>query len=61
MPSPTTGGQTLVFDGIDGFATVTLNGATLGRTENQHRTYRFDVSGLLDRSGNELVVSSTPR
>ncbi len=47
----------LVFEGIDGFATITLNGATLGRTENQHRLYRFDVSGLLDRSGNELVVA----
>ncbi len=47
----------LVFDGIDGFATVTLNDATLGRAENQHRTYRFDVSGLLDPSGNELVIA----
>ena len=41
----------LVFDGIDGFATITLNETTLGRAENQHRTYRFDVSGLLDRLG----------
>ena len=34
----------LVFDGLDTFATVTLNGVVLGRTENQHRTYRFDVT-----------------
>ena len=47
----------LVFDGIDGFATVTLNETMLGRAENQHRTYRFDVSGLLDPSGNELVIA----
>ena len=50
----------LVFDGIDGFATITLNGTTLGRAENQHRTYRFDVSRLLDRSGNELVDRVRP-
>jgi beta-mannosidase len=50
----------LVFEGIDGFATITLNETTLGRAENQHRTYRFDVSGLLDASGNELVIAFDP-
>src|SRR6185503_4063339 len=47
----------LVFEGVDGFATITLNGITLGRAENQHRTYRFDVSVLLSAAGNELVVA----
>ena len=36
-----------MFAGLDTFATVTLNGVVLGRTENQHRTYRFDVAAAL--------------
>ena len=47
----------LVFEGVDGFATITLSRISLGRTENQHRTYRFDVSALLSAAGNELVVA----
>jgi beta-mannosidase len=47
----------LVFEGVDGFATISLNGALLGRAENQHRIHRFDVSERLERFGNELVVA----
>lgn len=36
----------LVFDGLDTLATVRLDGAVIGETENMHRRYRFDVSGL---------------
>lgn len=48
----------LVFDGLDTVATVTLNGSEIARTKNMHRTYRFDVAGLLrtDGSDNQLVV-----
>ncbi|WP_233712090.1 glycoside hydrolase family 2 protein [Kribbella turkmenica] len=51
--------QELVAEGLDTVATVTLNGQELGRTRNQHRSYRFDVTGLLVAEGNELVVDFT--
>jgi len=47
----------LVADGLDTFATVVLNGIELGRTANQHRGYRFDVTDLLRPAGNELVIT----
>ncbi|WP_372983693.1 glycoside hydrolase family 2 protein [Microbacterium sp.] len=46
----------LVFDGLDTVATVSLNGEQIGRTFNQHRTYRFDVSDRLRAGANELEV-----
>lgn len=46
----------LVCDGLDTIASVVLNGVEVGRTENQHRTYRFDVAGVLRTGGNELEV-----
>lgn len=46
----------LVCDGLDTIATVVLNQTQLGRTENQHRTYRFDVGGVLRTGSNELEV-----
>jgi len=48
--------QDLFLDGLDTVATITLNGAEVGRTANQHRRYRFDVSALLRPGDNELVV-----
>ena len=49
--------QELVAEGLDTIATVRLNGAELGRTANQHRTYRFDVTAVLVAGENELVVT----
>jgi beta-mannosidase len=46
----------LVFDGLDTVATVTLNGTEVGRTANQHRSYRFDVAALVVDGENHLVV-----
>jgi len=46
----------LVAEGLDTMATVTVNGTVVGRTRNQHRTYRFDVTALLLEGENELVV-----
>ncbi|MEU3455821.1 glycoside hydrolase family 2 protein [Micromonospora sp. NPDC006766] len=46
----------LVCAGLDTIATVTLNGTEVGRTENQHRGYRFDVGALLRPGGNTLAV-----
>jgi beta-mannosidase len=38
----------LVFDGIDTYATILLNGDTLGETSNAHRAYRLPASHLID-------------
>ncbi|MFJ1538786.1 glycoside hydrolase family 2 protein [Micromonospora chalcea] len=46
----------LVCAGLDTVAAVTLNGVEVGRTENQHRSYRFDVRALLRPDGNTLAV-----
>ncbi|MBG6237324.1 beta-mannosidase [Mycetocola sp. CAN_C7] len=46
----------LVADGLDTAATLTLNGVEVGRTQNQHRGYRFDVAELLRDGENQLVV-----
>ncbi|WBB68540.1 glycoside hydrolase family 2 protein [Micromonospora sp. WMMD812] len=46
----------LVCAGLDTVATLTLNGVELGRTENMHRGYRFDVRSSLRPGGNTLTV-----
>ncbi|SCL29628.1 beta-mannosidase [Micromonospora nigra] len=46
----------LVCAGLDTVATVTLNGVEVGRTENMHRAYRFDVSSALRAEDNTLAV-----
>ena len=46
----------LVFEGLDCFGAVWLNGALLGRTENMFVAHRFDVTDALRAGGNELAV-----
>ena len=46
----------LVCRGLDTVATVTLNGTVVGRTANQHRSYRFPVRHLLREGANTLTV-----
>ncbi|KRD41169.1 beta-mannosidase [Cellulomonas sp. Root930] len=46
----------LVFDGIDTVATLTFDDHELGRTANQHRSYRFDLRGLLRPTAQRLRV-----
>lgn len=46
----------LVFDGLDTVARITLNEVVIGRTVNQHRTYRFDVRHVLRSGSNRLVI-----
>ncbi|WP_425560145.1 glycoside hydrolase family 2 protein, partial [Kineococcus glutinatus] len=48
--------QELVAHGLDTVAVLRLNGTEVGRAANQHRTHRFDVTGLLREGDNELVV-----
>ncbi|KAI0772566.1 glycoside hydrolase family 2 protein [Irpex lacteus] len=46
----------LVFDGLDTFATVFLNGSKILKTENQFVSHRVAVKSLLKPSGNELKI-----
>jgi len=47
----------LVFDGLDTVATITMGGRVVGEVANQHRSYRFDVTDVLEAGDNELVVA----
>src|SRR4051794_17912620 len=47
----------LVCQGLDTVATVELNGAVLARTQNMHRTYRFDLRPVLRDGDNLLAVT----
>ncbi len=46
----------LVFEGLDTFADVHLNGELLLSADNSHRTWRLPVQGKLRAGGNELRV-----
>jgi len=43
-------------EGLDTFATLTLNGRRIAKTDNQHRTYEFDVKRLLKAGKNTVEV-----
>jgi beta-mannosidase len=47
----------LVAYGLDTVAEIELNGTPVARTENQHRSYRFDVRELLVDGENTLTVT----
>jgi beta-mannosidase len=47
----------LVFEGIDTYSTIMLNGEVLLHTDNMFRTYVVDVTGKLKPEDNELWVS----
>lgn len=49
--------QYLVFDGLDTFAEIRLNGVFLGETDNMFRRYTFDLTSLLRAGRNELEVT----
>ncbi len=46
----------LVCDGLDTLASLALNGAPLGKTNNMFRQYRWEVKSVLHAGENELVV-----
>ena len=51
----------LVADGLDTVATISLNGIEVGRTKNQHRTYRFNLTDLLSQPlGLSREATETP-
>jgi beta-mannosidase len=47
----------LVFDGLDTFASVTVNGRALLTADNAHRRWRTDAKPLLKPGRNEIVVA----
>ncbi len=47
----------LVFDGLDTVARIELNGVHIADTANQHRSFRFDVAGLIRADENTLTVT----
>ena len=50
----------LLFEGLDTFATVYLNGLEIGSTENMLVEHAFDVTGLLRQGENVLAVKFDP-
>ena len=46
----------IVFDGIDVYSEIFLNGQSIGCTDNMFLQYRFDVTDLLKKGKNELRV-----
>ncbi|MCJ7735728.1 MAG: glycoside hydrolase family 2 protein [Anaerolineae bacterium] len=49
----------LVCDGLDTLATVSLNGVSLGSTDNMFRCYSWEVKSLISNGKNELQVTFT--
>lgn len=49
----------LVFEGLDTVAAIELDGTALGVTRNMHRSYRYDVTELLDGTPRPLSVHFT--
>jgi len=47
----------LVFDGVDTFASVSVNGKLLLSTDNAHRRWRVDAKQALKAGENEIIVS----
>jgi len=60
---PTAAGERveLVFEGLDTFATIWLNGVEIGSTANMFLEWRFDIGALLRHDcANRLAVRFTP-
>jgi beta-mannosidase len=46
----------LVFQGVDYFAEISLNGNSVGKHEGYFQSFEFDVAGFLKPGKNELSV-----
>uniref|UniRef100_A0A671PDQ8 Beta-mannosidase n=1 Tax=Sinocyclocheilus anshuiensis TaxID=1608454 RepID=A0A671PDQ8_9TELE len=53
---PRKGKAVLVFEGVDTVSTISLNGVTIGKTDNMFRRYDFEVTDLLKDEENILQV-----
>ncbi|MEM6722699.1 MAG: glycoside hydrolase family 2 protein [Bacteroidota bacterium] len=47
----------LVFDGLDTYATIELNGQPIGQTNNFFRTWKIPVKEALQEGDNELIIT----
>ncbi len=47
----------LVCDGLDTLATLKLNGKLLGKTDNAHRQYRWEIKNLLVNGDNKISIA----
>ena len=56
LPALPEGRQTLVLDGVDCHAVVTLNGVEIGRLGNRFLRYDLDVGGALVQGRNHLQI-----
>ena len=43
-------------EGLDTLAEITLNGVTIGSTDNMHRTWEFNIKNIARRKGNTLNI-----
>ncbi|ANY68171.1 beta-mannosidase [Paenibacillus sp. BIHB 4019] len=50
----------LIFEGLDTFATIFVNGLEVGTAENMHRTYVFDVTRVVRSGKNAIAVRFDP-
>ncbi len=50
----------LVFEGIDTVADIYLNGVHIGRCENMFTSHEFDISEIVIKGNNRLLVHITP-
>lgn len=58
LPAPNAGKRQFIqFDGANHIATVSCNGKELGRHEGGFSTFRFELTDVLNASGNELLVT----
>lgn len=46
----------LVFEGLDTYASISLNGVNVGTTDNMFRCWEFEVKNLLKKGKNELKI-----
>jgi beta-mannosidase len=50
----------LVFEGLDTFATIYVNGLELAQTANMHRSYAYDVTKIVHSGKNTIAVKFDP-
>ncbi len=47
-------------DGLDTLAEIFINGISVAKTKNMHRSYRFDITSTLKIGENEIKIRFTP-
>lgn len=50
----------LVFEGLDTYATIYLNGSEIGKSSNMFRKWKFDCTGKLKRGENRIDIHFKP-